>query len=159
MLALRSLAADRANLHRLFALHLLALISSKRPGDSSASTNLPSSPSSDEPDSDDEDEHRKGLLNSDGAWCFKDDCDGALLRLTSVGRSRVVADSLSALAECLSLTKAMQGAAEAIADVADLEIQHVRPRAPPEDGERNSRADHVPPLRRPTARSSRRRSR
>jgi sorting nexin-9/18/33 len=57
------------------------------------------------------------LLNSEGAWCWREHCDGGI-----PFRNLVL---FSTPLECLRLTKAMQKTAEALQGVADLQEDNV----------------------------------
>jgi len=61
----------------------------------------------------------KGLVNSDGAWCWREGCDGKVLHISAE-------DGNSVTLECLSLTKAVQKTCETMQTVANLYDGHVR---------------------------------
>jgi len=61
----------------------------------------------------------KGLVNSDGAWCWREGCDGEAFYVV-----RVYGNSITI--ECLSLTKAVQKTCETMQTVANLYDGHVR---------------------------------
>lgn len=133
LLILHCPTQDRSNAHKSISYGLMGLIASQRVGPpGSPSTPTPSSatstlsptrptassssflpsillgppPSEDAEDDEDGDASlphgRKGLINSDGAWCWREGCE-----------------------ECLRLTRAIQGAAEALEEVSGLEEKHV----------------------------------
>jgi sorting nexin-9/18/33 len=54
-----------------------------------------------------------GLVNREGAWCWRDDCEGQYLPSS-------LATVLIRLKECLALTKALQRTAEYLQNVGDL---------------------------------------
>lgn len=68
---------DRANVHRLLAYHLLALVSSKQVGQVSPSFKNLVEATGEEGEGDGT--RQKSALNSDGAWCFREDCEGTFL--------------------------------------------------------------------------------
>lgn len=68
---------EMSNAERLLSYSLLSLITSTPLGDSSA--NLNGEDEDEGPDEDSEVKKRSkthGLLNKDGAWCWKEDCSG-----------------------------------------------------------------------------------
>jgi len=88
--SLRQARMDLAKYQRLLSYCLLSLITSTP----LASSSSPSTVHEEE----EEDTSRAGLLNSEGAWCWREHCD-----------------------ECLRLTKAMQKTVEALQSVANLQ--------------------------------------
>lgn len=72
---------------------------------------------------DDEEEYSskaKGLLNADGAWCWREHCPGSAPTWTAL----IMINSL--WTDCLKMTKAMQKTSESLQSVADLYDDHVR---------------------------------
>ena len=61
----------------------------------------------------------QGLTNSDGAWCWRDDCAGRFLISWSVVLL------IFGYIECLRSTKCLQRTAETLQGVADLYDRHV----------------------------------
>ncbi|KIM27719.1 hypothetical protein M408DRAFT_163569, partial [Serendipita vermifera MAFF 305830] len=96
--SLRHARMELAKYQRLLSYSILSLITS---------TPLATTPTVTKPTEDEEEEaedtSRAGLLNSEGAWCWKEHCD-----------------------ECLRLTKAMQKTADALQGVADLQEDNAR---------------------------------
>ena len=62
-----------------------------------------------------------GHMNEEGAWCWREGCDG-MLSLGAILRYRLIKFMLT---DCLKLTKAMQKTSEALQTVADLYEDHV----------------------------------
>ena len=112
---------EMSKAERLLSYSLLSLITAK-PLASSSSTNP--TPSRINPEDSDDDEGgtdaRRGHVNADGAWCWRENCEGALVRVPFV-------DAVDRKPEdCLRLTKAVQRTAETMISVADLFDDHVR---------------------------------
>lgn len=59
--------AEMSKAERLLSYSLLSLITSKR---------LHSAQANEVAEDEDEDAKSKGLVNEDGAWCWRDSCDG-----------------------------------------------------------------------------------
>jgi sorting nexin-9/18/33 len=97
---------------RLLSYSLLSLITST-PWSSTSLTGISE-------DDEDTPPQRNGLLNEDGAWCWREGCQGAqnvvfeVLRLTKTW-----------LEDCLKLTKSMQKTSDTLQIVADLYDDHV----------------------------------
>ena len=107
---------------RLLSYSLLSLITAKPLASSSSSSSTASRMNN--ADSDDDDEGGtdacRGHVNADGAWCWRENCDGMLRHVLSV-------DAVDRKPEeCLRLTKAVQRTAETMISVADLFDDHVR---------------------------------
>ncbi|PVG01410.1 PX-domain-containing protein [Serendipita vermifera] len=96
---LRQARVDLARYQRLLSYSILSLITSTPLSKAAA----PSSTNTIDEEEEEEDTSRAGLLNNQGAWCWKDQCD-----------------------ECLRLTKAMQKTAETLQAVADLQEDNAR---------------------------------
>lgn len=108
---------------RLLSYSLLSLITAKPLASSSSNNPTPSRPNNQ--DSDDDEggaDARRGHVNADGAWCWRENCEGAC------GSSPLV-DAVDRRPEdCLRLTKAVQRTAETVISIADLFDDHVRTR-------------------------------
>ncbi|TFK49029.1 PX-domain-containing protein [Heliocybe sulcata] len=91
----REARVEMSKAERLLSYSLLSLITSK-PLASAPTTGISEEEEEDNP-------QRKGLLNDDNAWCWRDGCQ-----------------------ECLKLTKAMQKTSETLQNVADLYDDHAR---------------------------------
>ncbi|KZP24998.1 hypothetical protein FIBSPDRAFT_734676 [Athelia psychrophila] len=91
----REARVEMSQAERLLSYSLLSLITSK-PLSSASMTGI----SEEEAEGDDK---GNGLLNSDNAWCWRDECE-----------------------DCLKLTKAMQKTSESLQNVADLYDDHAR---------------------------------
>lgn len=63
---------------------------------------------------------KKGLLNDQGAWCWRDGCEGGSNTQASVDRDRQIYPI-----DCLHRTKAYQRVAETLQIVADSYDDHV----------------------------------
>jgi sorting nexin-9/18/33 len=85
---------------RLFSYSLLSLITSM------PLASAPQQPNglTHEDEEEEEDTSRKGLLNADGAWCWRENCEG---RLHSMVRRMTVGDD-----DCHRLLKADKGTAK-----------------------------------------------
>ncbi|KDR80060.1 hypothetical protein GALMADRAFT_62609 [Galerina marginata CBS 339.88] len=90
---------EMSKAERLLSYSLLSLITSKPMTSSSA----PGTTSDEEGENGKSDEKKKGLLNNDGAWCWREGCS-----------------------ECLKLTKAVQKTCETLQTVANLYDGHAR---------------------------------
>ncbi|KAL7413741.1 hypothetical protein BDY24DRAFT_387978 [Mrakia frigida] len=91
---------EQALNRRALATGLLGLITSKPIGSKAQHKHSTEAEDSDEEEDGGEGEGR-GLMNSEGGWCWREGCD-----------------------DCLRLTKAMQGAADRLMEVAELEEKH-----------------------------------
>jgi len=103
---------------RLLSYSLLSLITSK------PIASVPAPGMTDDEEEDDNNhlkDKTKGLLNSNGAWCWREDCSGKFFLLQKV----IHLDFISYL-ECLKLTKAVQRTCETLQTVANLYDGHVR---------------------------------
>jgi sorting nexin-9/18/33 len=98
---------------RLLSYSLLSLITSK------PLATAPTTGISDEDGS--YSDKARGLMNSDGAWCWRERCDCELL---AVPNQRCLT-SESPIPACLKLTKAMQKTCDTLQIVADLYDDHV----------------------------------
>ncbi|KAG8926590.1 hypothetical protein FRC02_008791 [Tulasnella sp. 418] len=105
----RDVGVDMSVAQRDLSYSILSLITSTPHVDSNGSAPTPSlayKPSPWDEDGDipsDSEENRKGLLNDEGAWCWRDDCE-----------------------DCLRLTKALQKMAETLQSTADIYDDHAR---------------------------------
>lgn len=61
----------------------------------------------------------KGTMNVDGAWCWREGCEGQLALYSRPPEADL-------FTECLKLTKSMQRTCESLQSVADLYDDHVR---------------------------------
>ena len=61
---------------------------------------------------------RKGIQNTEGAWCWREECSGKLSFV-------LIDDQTENFVDCLRLTKCMQKTAETLQGVADLYENHV----------------------------------
>ena len=113
--------AEMSKAERLLSYSLLSLITAKPLASSSSSSSNPSRMNNADSDDDDEGiDARRGHVNADGAWCWRENCDGMLRHVLSV-------DAVDRKPEeCLRLTKAVQRTAETMISVADLFDDHVR---------------------------------
>ncbi|KZT70045.1 hypothetical protein DAEQUDRAFT_690082 [Daedalea quercina L-15889] len=100
----REARVEMSKAERLLSYSLLSLITAK-PLASSSSTNTTSPHINGEDDDEDEDgaRQRRGHVNADGAWCWRENCE-----------------------DCLRLTKTVQRTAETMMSVADLFDDHAR---------------------------------
>ncbi|TFY58146.1 hypothetical protein EVJ58_g6601 [Rhodofomes roseus] len=105
----REARVEMSRSERLLSYSLLSLITAKPLA--SSSTTSPTSPHANG-DEDEEDEdgagRRRGHVNADGAWCWRENCE------------------VDQKEDCLRLTKAVQRTAEAMMSVADLFDDHAR---------------------------------
>ncbi|KAI0918426.1 hypothetical protein AcV5_002420 [Taiwanofungus camphoratus] len=91
---IREARVEMSKAERLLSYSLLSLVTSKP---------LASAPTTGIEEEDEDSGKTKGLMNQDGAWCWRDECE-----------------------DCLKLTKAMQKTSETLQSVADLYENHAR---------------------------------
>jgi sorting nexin-9/18/33 len=108
---------DMSKAERLLSYSLLSLITSKPLASSSSS-------------SESADHHvttsiAKGLVNEEGAWCWREKCAGAVSNQFLQLCHSFLTQVLSYL-DCLKLTKAIQKTSETLQNVADLYDDHAR---------------------------------
>lgn len=72
-----------------------------------------------EPDESEEPKKPKGYVNEQGAWCWREGCEG-------VPSLRTRFSTLHTPSDCLKLTGALQRTSESLQSVADLYDDHVR---------------------------------
>lgn len=100
-----------SNVQRLLSYGLLSLITS-----TSIAGGGPAPGLDEDDDEEDGSSHsRKGLMNAEGAWCWREECEGMKI-LRAVGLFTAYLHHLG----CLKLTKALQKTAETLQSVADL---------------------------------------
>ena len=112
-----SRVAEMSKAERLLSYSLLSLITSK-PLAAAPTTGI-----SDEDGS--YSDKAKGLMNSDGAWCWRERCDRELSAVPNSTDSSAALTSESPIPACLKLTKAMQKTCDTLQIVADLYDDHV----------------------------------
>jgi sorting nexin-9/18/33 len=66
---------------------------------------------------------KKGLVNKDGAWCWRENCSGLSPCYFTILYLNI---DLPSMSECLKLTKAAQKTCETLQTVANLYDGHVR---------------------------------
>ncbi|KAF9568707.1 hypothetical protein CPC08DRAFT_679040 [Agrocybe pediades] len=98
---IREARVEMSKAERLLSYSFLSLITSK----STTSPSAPGTTSDEEGDEGHINDKQKGLMNSDGAWCWRENC-----------------------VECLKLTKAVQKTCETLQTVANLYDGHARAR-------------------------------
>lgn len=105
--------SEMSKAERLLAYSLLSLITSKP---------LASAPMTGVNEEDEQYNIKgKGLLNEDGAWCWREGCQGLFLIIAP----RAFCTDDYVRSDCLKLTKAMQKTSETLQSVADLYDDHV----------------------------------
>ncbi|CCM00641.1 uncharacterized protein FIBRA_02678 [Fibroporia radiculosa] len=108
---IREARIEMSKAERLLSYSFLSLITSKPLASTSNGGSI---------EEEEEDESRtKGLLNGDGAWCWRENCEGALVRVEAPHDTDEGED-------CLRLTKAVQKTSETLQSVADLYDSHAR---------------------------------
>lgn len=104
---------------RLLSYSLLSLITSKPMASSSPGTTIEEEDPNGSPIEKAQDK-KKGLVNKDGAWCWREDCSGRRSLISSLYKR------INFFSECLKLTKAVQKTCETLQTVANLYDGHVR---------------------------------
>lgn len=104
-------SAEMSKAERLLSYSLLSLITAK-PSPSAPAVGAVEEEETTTP-------QLQGLLNNDGAWCWRDDCQGTNPTCRDPHRL------MTSRPDCLKLTKAVQKTAETLQTVADLYDDHV----------------------------------
>jgi sorting nexin-9/18/33 len=118
---------EMSKAERLLSYSLLSLITTKpiatlpSAGVTTREEDLYFQSDREELDEDESEEHpkAKGYVNEQGAWCWREGCEGVLQTLS-------VSGTLLTVPDCLKLTKALQKTGETLQSVADLYDDHVR---------------------------------
>lgn len=99
-----------SNVQRLLSYGLLSLITSTPIAGRGPAPSLVE----DDEDEGESSRTRKGLMNDEGSWCWREECEGTKM-LQVTGQTTYCCPS-----DCLKLTKALQKTAETLQSVADL---------------------------------------